>query len=222
MCLDTGAEANVISLSTFQSLGLHRQIIKPTVSKLISYGGGDIPILGHCILNLEIKNVKLPTRFFVCNSPNQPTLLGLKTCEIFCLVKKICSVKDPAFGSYHDFMLQYQDVFEGLGCLPRFCHITLKENAVPHIDPSRRVPFKLLSRYKAELKRMCEAGVIEKIDKPTEWLNSVCIVEKADKSLRVCLDPQPLNREIVRARYQLPTIEDIRNNLLGSSYFFQS
>lgn len=219
LCIDTGAEANVMSLSTFLGLGLHRNIIKPTVSRLTSYGGTDIPISGHCILNLKIKDVKLPTRFFVCNNSDQPTLIGSQTSEKFNLIKRICKVENPIFGSYNDFMLNYQDLFEGLGCLPGTCHITLKENAVPHIDPPRRVPFKLLSRYKAELKRMCDAGVIEKINEPTEWLNSVCIVEKPDKSLRVCLDPQPLNREIVRARYQLPTIEDIRNNLLGASCF---
>lgn len=31
--------------------------------------------------------------------------------------------------------------------------------------------------------------VIEKVREPTEWVNAVVLVEKNDKSLRVCLNP---------------------------------
>lgn len=45
------------------------------------------------------------------------------------------------------------------------------------------------------------------------------IVEKKDNSLRVCLDPQDLNRAIKREHVQIPTFEDIASRLGGKKYF---
>ena len=38
----------------------------------------------------------------------------------------------------------------------------------------------------------------------------MAIVEKADSSLRICLDPRHLNKGIKREHFQLPTIEVIK------------
>lgn len=221
MCIDTGAQANVISYSEFKNLGFSHVNIRTTNMRLTSYGGTLIPILGQCIIWCEINNLTLPTRFFVCKI-DQPTILGLTSCLKFKLIKIIASVIpkiDSKFDSYSQFIDKNKDLFEGLGCLPGKCKIVLRDNAIPHIDPPRRVPFKLLSKYKDELERMCAMKVIEKVSEPTEWLNSVVLVEKPDGSLRVCLDPQALNKAILRSQYPLPTIEDIRSKLAGAKKF---
>jgi len=44
---------------------------------------------------------------------------------------------------------------------------------------------------------MEEAKIIEKIDEPTDCVNSLVVVRKKGV-LRVCLDPRDLNREIKR------------------------
>lgn len=43
------------------------------------------------------------------------------------------------------------------------------------------------------------------VEKPTDWLNNIVIIEKPDKSLRLCLDPQHLNKNIVE-NYPIPTL----------------
>ena len=52
-------------------------------------------------------------------------------------------------------------------------------------------------------------GVIEKIEEPTEWLNTLFIVEKPNGKVRICLDPRTLNKVIQREHFQLPTAESI-------------
>ncbi|KAL1447741.1 hypothetical protein WDU94_005516 [Cyamophila willieti] len=210
MYIDTGAEANVLSLKDFKLWNLPKSKIQPTTSTLTNYGGSKIPIIGQCIVHCTINNLKMATRFFVCEG-DQPTILGLRSCINFGVVKKICAVKENEFSKF--------EIFTGLGCLPGESHITLKENAQPHVDPPRKVPFKLMSRYKNELENMCANQVIKKVTKPTKWVNSVVLVEKPDQSLRVCLDPKPLNQQILRPRYQLPTLENIRSELTGATYF---
>jgi len=51
--------------------------------------------------------------------------------------------------------------------------------------------------------------VIEKCDEPSKWQSPIIIVEKTDKSIRVCLDPIELNKNIVREMYQIPTLKEI-------------
>jgi len=62
---------------------------------------------------------------------------------------------------------------------------------------------------KAELDDMEKRGVIRKVEEPTDWVNSMAIVEKPEGRLRICLDPRRLNNAIKREHFQLPTIEGI-------------
>ena len=62
--------------------------------------------------------------------------------------------------------------------------------------------------------------VIRKVDEPTEWVNSLVVVEKPkSKKLRVCLDPRPLNKAIRREHFHLPTLEDSTTRLTGACIF---
>lgn len=45
------------------------------------------------------------------------------------------------------------------------------------------------------------------------------IVEKPDKSLRLCIDPKPLNKYICREHYSIPTSNDITSQLTGKCIF---
>ena len=67
---------------------------------------------------------------------------------------------------------------------------------------------------------MEQKGVIKKVHVPTEWVNSLVIVEKHDSNdIRICLDPRNLNKAIQREHHPLPTIEDITTRLTGAKVF---
>lgn len=61
--------------------------------------------------------------------------------------------------------------------------------------------------------------VIAPVCEPAEWVNSLVITETKDESLRVCLDPCDLNKEIRQQHYSMPTPEEVQCNLLGKSIF---
>ena len=66
---------------------------------------------------------------------------------------------------------------------------------------------------------MVSQGVIEKVETPTDWVNSMVIVERPDKTLRICLDPRNFNDAVRRVHFQLPTVEEIGSRLTGAQYF---
>ena len=65
-------------------------------------------------------------------------------------------------------------------------------------------------------------GIISKYDgcnASPEWLNSFVIVKKPNGSLRICLDPTNLNKDIVRPVCNSQTIGDMVHKLKDAKYF---
>ena len=87
------------------------------------------------------------------------------------------------------------------------------------IHAPRKVPLSLLPKLKSTLDRLTKAGVISKVDEPTEWVNSMVIVEKKDGSLRICIDPKELNECVMREYRTIPTAEQISSQLNGNKNF---
>ena len=61
--------------------------------------------------------------------------------------------------------------------------------------------------------------MIEPINKPTEWVNPLVIVEKPNEKSRVCLDPRDLNKAIKRQHYKLPTAEELFSDMTSAHHF---
>ena len=112
-----------------------------------------------------------------------------------------------------------KEVFEGLGCLPGEYKIRLQANATPVIHATRKVPVALKKRLKAELDRLCKLDVMEKTEGPTEWVQSLVIVEKPNGDLRLCMDPNDLNKVILREHRHLPHKSEIFAEMAGAQYF---
>lgn len=115
--------------------------------------------------------------------------------------------------------MEYEDVFKGLGCIAKNYKIHLKDDVKPVIHAPRKVPVSLREKLHQELQRCEKMGVIEKISEPTEWVNSLVLVPKANGTVRICIDPKDLNQAIKRQQYPLPTIADIRTRLTGATVF---
>ncbi|KAK2711938.1 hypothetical protein QYM36_012903 [Artemia franciscana] len=114
---------------------------------------------------------------------------------------------------------EFDDFFAGIGKLPEKVEIHVEKNAIPSINPVRRITFTLHERVKSELEPLEKLDIIERVVAPTKWVNSIMAVEKSDGSLRLCLDPRELNKSIQRPYYPMPTFEDIAAKIHGHNKF---
>ena len=64
-----------------------------------------------------------------------------------------------------------------------------------------------------------KSGVLVKVDKPTDWVNNLVIVQKKNGSLRLSLDPRDLNKAIKREHYKIPTMQEIASEFAGKTVF---
>ena len=118
---------------------------------------------------------------------------------------------------------RYSHLFSGIG---RFqykpVHITVKPQSTLVQKPPRCVPIAIRDKFKQELDSMEAQGIISKYDgcnASPEWLDSFVLVKKPNGSLRKCLDPTDLNKDIVRPVCNSQTIDNMVHKLKDARYF---
>ena len=65
---------------------------------------------------------------------------------------------------------------------------------------------------------MVDMDVIVRQDEPTEWVSSMVVVVKPNK-IRICIDPEDLNRAINREHYPMQTVDDIVTRMPNAKVF---
>lgn len=120
-------------------------------------------------------------------------------------------------------MQNFGDLFTGLGCFEREYEIKLKKDAQAVAHPPRRVPQAIMRKLKAKLDDLVKNRVIRKMetDEYSEWVHYLHTVEKkdAERSLRICVDPQELNANIADEHTYIPTFDDLSSKLANIKYF---
>ena len=74
--------------------------------------------------------------------------------------------------------------------------------------PLRRLPLSVRDKVGAKLRRLEDLGVIESVSEPSPWISALLIVAKPDGRIRICIDPKPLNKALLREQYCMPTLDD--------------
>ena len=102
------------------------------------------------------------------------TILGFDTCKKLNLIQRVYSLKQCVT----DAEKQFPTLFTGLEKLRGEHHITVDSNIIPVVHAPRKIPVALKEKVKKELEFMEKQGVIEKQNKPTDWVNSMVTVIK--------------------------------------------
>ncbi|KAK0137210.1 hypothetical protein N1851_026595 [Merluccius polli] len=203
--LDTGAQTCVIPAKDFATLMPGTPLMADT-HKLLAYGGHPLKVNGYCSLVGRYKD----------KSKDGPPILSYRACKNLGLIKVVYAVTDT---SEEKCNTQSADILS-IGEFQGECSFRIDPNVAPVVCPPRRVPFALRDRLKTELNNMERDSIICKGMEPTQWVNALLTCEKPKThKLRVCLNPRPLNKAILRPYYPLPTLEDVTCKLAGAKYF---
>ncbi|GJU23455.1 putative reverse transcriptase domain-containing protein [Tanacetum coccineum] len=115
----------------------------------------------------------------------------------------------------------FPEVFpEDLSGLPPTRQVEFQIDLVPGAAPVARAPYRLAPSKMKELSKQqkeLSEGFIRPSSSP--WGASVLFVKKKDESFRMCIDYRELNKLTVKNRYPLPRIDDLFDQLQGSSVY---
>ncbi|GJW68781.1 putative reverse transcriptase domain-containing protein [Tanacetum coccineum] len=116
----------------------------------------------------------------------------------------------------------FPEVFpEELPGLPPPRQVEFRIELVPGAAPVARAPYRLapseMRELSIQLQELLEKGFIHPSSSP--WGAPVLFVKKKDGSFRMCIDYRELNKLTVKNRYPLPRIDDLFDQLQGSSVY---
>ncbi|GKB62545.1 putative reverse transcriptase domain-containing protein [Tanacetum coccineum] len=116
----------------------------------------------------------------------------------------------------------FPEVFpEDLPGLPPTRQVEFHIDLVPGAAPVARAPYRLapseMKELADQLQELSDKGFIRPSSSP--WGAPVLFVKKKDGSLRMCIDYRELNKLTVKNRYPLPRIDDLFDQLQGSSVY---
>ncbi|GJS90494.1 putative reverse transcriptase domain-containing protein [Tanacetum coccineum] len=110
---------------------------------------------------------------------------------------------------------------EDLPGLPPFCQVEFQIDLIPGAAPVARASYRLapskMQELSNQLQELSDRGFIRPSTSP--WGAPVLFVKKKDGSFRMCINYRELNKLTIKNRYPLPRIDDLFDQLQGSSVY---
>ncbi|GKF14845.1 hypothetical protein Tco_0056307 [Tanacetum coccineum] len=147
----------------------------------------------------------------------------LKGCPVFLAHNTTKEVEDKLEKKRLEDVPIVQDFLEvfpeDLPGLPPTRQVEFQIDLVPGAAPVARAPYRLapseMKDLSEQLKELSNKGFIRPSSSP--WGAPVLFVKKKDGSFRMCIDYRELNKQTVKNRYPLLRIDDLFDQLQGSS-----
>ena len=228
--IDSGATCNIMDKAIWEMLKKDgvKYVSRRTNKKLFAYGQEKpIDVLGTLVAEIECKNNdwKYEGEFTVIKGTGE-TLLGRRTAEKL-YVLRVGPLEHPHTysiteeGTDADIRRKFADVFAGMGKLKNYqLKLHVDKTVQPIAQPVHRLPFGLREKVEKKLDELLEKEIIEEVSNtPTMWLSPLVIIPKPDGDIRICVDMRRANEAIVRERHPIPTIEEVLQDLSGSTVF---
>ena len=117
---------------------------------------------------------------------------------------------------------KYPGISDGIGCLKN-TQVTLHidKTVPPAAHKHDQTPFHMCTKVAAEIHKLEQEGIIEKVSGPTEWMSRIVTPPKpkTPNEIRLCVDMRDANYAILRTRHITPTINELTEDLNGATLF---
>ncbi|GJX37742.1 putative reverse transcriptase domain-containing protein [Tanacetum coccineum] len=148
-----------------------------------------------------------------------------KGCQVFLAQISAKKEEDKSEGKQIkdvQIIRDFPEVFpEDLPGLPPARPVEFQIDLIPGAAPVARAPYRLapseMKELSEQLQELSDKGFIRPSSSP--WGAPVLFVKKKDGSFRMCIDYRELNKLTVKNRYPLPRIDDLFDQLQGSSIY---
>ena len=154
------------------------------------------------------------------NTDTEP-LIGFQTAESLGLVVIANPVRTHPETFTSKLLEEYDDLFHGIGKMEGVkVDLNVDRAVTPVAQPHRTIPFSGRPKLEAELEKLLEDDVIEKVEEPTSWVSPVVITpNRTANEIRLNVDTREANKAIPRTHTIMSTLEDITHELNGAAVF---
>lgn len=227
MLIDSGSVSNLMSIDEYEELkthGLDASLFKCD-RRLFAYGGKQLSVRGQFSAELLANGRKIQSTFVVTDKGrcllghSASKELGILRIDTAASIETVCSnTMDTDIKS--ELQAKYPRVFSGIGKLTDYkLKLHVDENVTPVAQKPRRIPFALRDKVTAKVQELIDKDIVEKVEGPTSWVSPIVVAPKASGDIRLCVDMRRANEAIIRERIPIPTVDEVLENLNGSTIF---
>lgn len=170
--LDTGASINILPNYVFKSCNLNNIPIKACASRVATFSGEELHVLGKITIPCSsIDGREKQDIDFVVTDEGKSVLFGLDAIrKLKCLQDELCSIQYSSSYEIDELVDKLQPPEEPVfGNIKGFEHkIRINEEFPPVRQSLRQIPFAVRDKVTAEVNRLVQHGIIEKIS-ASEW-----------------------------------------------------
>jgi hypothetical protein len=237
--IDTQGDVSVIGMPVYQGL-VTKPALYPSNTVIHGFGGKASTSVGS--IRLPVLTQNNTVYFLQCEvvSFECPSILSDIDSTMLGLVKRVYQTMSHADKqtdglNHHDkrqvplstqnILRRYEEVTQGIGCIPGEYTLKFDSSVTPVAHPPRPIPAALREAVKAKLAALERDGIIEKVPVgiPTPWCSSLHTVLKkkteGKTDVRITIDPKDLNRALLREFHPINTVEDVITRTSGSQFF---
>ncbi|TYK18678.1 pol protein [Cucumis melo var. makuwa] len=239
---DSGSSHSFISSVFVQHVGLEVEPLSNVLS--VSTPSGEVLLSKEKIkaCPVEIANHMLDVTLLVLDMQDFDVILGMdwlygmytkvisamKASKLLSqgtwgILASVVDIREPEVSLSSELVVrEYPDVFlDELPGLPPPREVDFAIELEPGTAPISRAPYIMapaeLKELKVQLQELLDKGFIRPSVSP--WGAPVLFVKKKDGSMRLCIDYRELNKVTVKNRYPLPRIDDLFDQLQGTTVF---
>lgn len=227
MLVDSGAQSTVLGERQFNNLvksGL-RAKLQPEERNLRVYGNGRLPVVGRFEAIIECHGRKTMETILVTQGEGR-CLLGspaAKRLQVLQVGPELEGMaKIYSVGSDIESMVdRFPKVFSGVGQLSGYqLKLHIDQDVKPVAQKPRRIPYPLKDKVTRKIDELLDLDIIEKVSGPTTWVSPAVFAPKPNKDdVRICVDMRRANEAIQREKLPIPTVDEVLEELNGSTVF---
>ncbi|GKB39637.1 putative reverse transcriptase domain-containing protein [Tanacetum coccineum] len=218
---DTGADRSFVSTTSSALINITPTTLESHYDVELADGKiiGVNTIIRGCILNFMNHPFNIDL---------MPVILGMDWltkyhggCNVFLEYITTKEAKDKLEGKRLEGVPIVRDFLEDLSGIPPSRQVEFQIDLVPGVAPIARAPYRLapseMKELAEQLQELSDKGCIRSNSSP--WGAPVLFIKKKNGSFCMCIDYHELNKLTVKNRYPLPIIDDLFDQLQGSSVY---
>ncbi|XP_037611722.1 uncharacterized protein K02A2.6-like [Sebastes umbrosus] len=217
LVVDTGSAVSIIPECLYRE-HFSGVLLDEPPKRLVTYTKSDVPVLGCLSATVQHANIKVSATLYVVKTGT--ALLGM---DLFRALR--LSIDNNAVLSTAAPVAEIEEINTGpvagekLGLAKGFIHrVKVREGVQPVQQKLRRLPLSVKQAVSAELERLLEMDVIERID-ASPWVSPIVVTLRKNGAVRMCVDLREPNKAVVMDSHPLPHMDDLFSEMRGATVF---